>query len=249
MNQPLYELKDGKGKEIMKYDNNNSIGYEFEYTGDYLNGEKFGIAEEHCVQTNLTYKGEFFNGIKSGKGKEYYNDNLIFEGEFLYNNRRKGESYIKGKLEYKGEYLFNKKWNGIGYDSKGKKVYEIINGNGKVKEYSPSGILIFDGEYKNGKKLKGKYRDGKKWNGIGYDSKKNKKIKYELHNGNGYIYEYDNYLTRLTFEGEYINGEMNGKGKEYDEYNNELIYEGEFKNGKINGKGKAKENYKTLFHY
>ena len=60
MNQPLYELKDGKGKEIMKYDNNNSIGYEFEYTGDYLNREKFGIAEEHCVQTNLTYKGEFF---------------------------------------------------------------------------------------------------------------------------------------------------------------------------------------------
>ena len=63
------------------------------------------------------------------------------------------------------------------------------------------------------------------------------------------IYEYDNYLTRFTFEGEYINGEMNGKGKEYDEYNNELIYEGEFKNRKRNGKGKAKENYKTLFHY
>ena len=35
-------------------------------------------------------------------------------------------------------------------------IYEIINGNGKVKEYSPSGILFFDGEYKNGKKLKGK---------------------------------------------------------------------------------------------
>ena len=205
MNQPLYELKDGKGKEIMKYDNSNSIGYEYEYTGDYLNGEKFGNAEEHCVQTNLTYKGEFFNGIKSGKGKEYYNDNLIFEGEFLYNNRRKGESYVKGKLEYKGEYLFNKKWNGIGYDSKGKKVYEIINGNGKVKEYSPSGILFFVGEYKNGKKLKGKeyfhkngnikfegeYRDGKKWNGIGYDSKKIKKLNIN------YIMEMDIYMNMI----------------------------------------------------
>ena len=86
-----------------------------------------------------------------------------------------------------------------------------------------------------------------KWNKLWFE--KNRKIKYKINNGNGYIYEYDNYLTRLTFEGEYINGEMNGKGKEYDEYNNELIYEGEFKNGKRNGKGKAKENYKTLFHY
>ena len=42
--------------------------------------------------------------------------------------------------------------------------------------------------------------------------------------------EYNN-NGQLEFEGEYINGEKNGKGKEYDDDGN-LIFEGEFKNGK-----------------
>ena len=42
------------------------------------------------------------------------------------------------------------------------------------------------------------------------------------------------------FEGEYLNGERNGKGKEY--YYGKLIYEGEYLNGKWNGKGKEYDN-------
>ena len=34
----------------------------------------------------------------------------------------------------------------------------------------------------------------------------------------------------LIFEGEYLNGEKNGKGKEYDELGT-LIFEGEYQNG------------------
>ena len=41
----------------------------------------------------------------------------------------------------------------------------------------------------------------------------------------------------LLFEGEYINGERNGKGKEYDK-DEKLVYEGEYLKGKRNGKGK-----------
>jgi len=41
----------------------------------------------------------------------------------------------------------------------------------------------------------------------------------------------------LEFEGEYLNGEKNGKEKEY-YLNNKLQYEGEYLNGKRNGKGK-----------
>ena len=42
------------------------------------------------------------------------------------------------------------------------------------------------------------------------------------------------------FEGEYLNGERNGKGKEYISslYNVYLKFEGEYLNGKRNGKGK-----------
>jgi len=77
-------------------------------------------------------------------------------------------------LEYEGNYLNNKKWNGKGYDENAKVIYELINGNGKIKEYS-------------------------------YDGK-------------------------LEFEGEYLNGKRNGKGKEY--IDGELIFEGEYLNGK-----------------
>ena len=41
----------------------------------------------------------------------------------------------------------------------------------------------------------------------------------------------------LAFEGEYLNGKKNGKGKEF--YNNGGIkFEGEYKNGERNGFGK-----------
>ena len=48
------------------------------------------------------------------------------------------------------------------------------------------------------------------------------------------------------FEGEYLNGERNGKGKEYND-NGKLIYEGEYLNGKRNGKGKEKDYYNNIF--
>ena len=54
-------------------------------------------------------------------------------------------------------------------------------------------------------------------------------IVYELKGGKGLIKEYDNY-GYLIFEGEYLNGERNGKGKECD-HNGNLIFEGKYLNG------------------
>ena len=42
------------------------------------------------------------------KGKEYYDDKLLFEGEYLYSHKYKGKSYLKGKIEFEGEYLYDK---------------------------------------------------------------------------------------------------------------------------------------------
>ena len=48
-------------------------------------------------------------------------------------------------------------------------------------------------------------------------------------------------LWKLEFEGEYLNGKRNGKGKGYNNYG-ELEFEGEYFNGeKFNGKGKRKK--------
>ena len=91
--------------------------------------------------------------------------------------------------------------------------------NGKATGYErTSGKKLFEIDY-----IK-----EKKWNGKIFNEKDN--IICEIINGNGIFKEYDegNYIS---FEGEYKNGERNGKGKEYD-YNGNIKFEGEYLNGK-----------------
>ena len=81
--------------------------------------------------------------------------------------------------------------------------------------------------------FEGEYLNGKKWNGKGYLS--NNAIDYEIKNGNGHIKEYDD--GSFIFEGEYLNGQRNGKGKEIESGNN-VKFIGEYLNGLRNGYGK-----------
>ena len=66
------------------------------------------------------------------------------------------------------------------------KKYVIYEKDRKVKEYNKDDILLFEGEYLNGKR-----------------------------NGKGKEYDYKNFKNFLIYEGEYLNGKRNGKGKEY----------------------------------
>ena len=101
----------------------------------------------------IKFEGEYLNGKRYGKGKEYdYLDRLIFEGEYYNDWKLKGKLYVKRKLEYEGEFLFNKKWDGKGYDEFGNILYELHNGNGNVREYYDEGDLKFEGEYLNGRR-------------------------------------------------------------------------------------------------
>ena len=160
------------------------------------------------------FEGEYLNnerkkGIeKIGASSQFLN----FEGEYLYNHKIKGKEYYEDDEIYQGEYLYDKKWNGKGYNKNGEVIYELINGNGKVKEYKINNnycdkYLIFEGEYLNGKIKKG----------IGYERN-------------------EFYCDYIKFEGEYLNGERNGKGKKY--YFEDIIkFEGEYLNNKKwNGK-------------
>ena len=54
----------------------------------------------------------------------------------------------------------------------------------------------------------------------------------EIRSGKGWRFN-----KTINFEGQYLNGELNGKVKEYN-YNGKLIFEGEYLNGKRGGKGK-----------
>ena len=70
-------------------------------------------------------------------------------------------------------------------------------------------------------------------------------INYKFYSGLYIIYEkdnkigklYDGYEDHLLYEGEFLHGKKNGKGKEI-AYMGNILFEGEYLNGKINGKGK-----------
>ena len=64
---------------------------------------------------------------------------------------------------------------------------------------------------------------------------------------NGMEKEKNILMCKLEFEGEYLKGIKNGRGKEY--YSNDkLKYEGEYLNGERNGKGKE-YNYEGKLKY
>ena len=177
------------------------------FEGEYLNGKKNGKGKEFNYKSELLYEGEYLDGIKNGKGKEYnYSTELIYEGEYL-NGIKNGKAKVynfKNELEFEGEYLNGKRWSGKGYGKDKNVIYELNNGNGKIKEYNKFDYLEFEGEIIDGKI-----------------------------NGEGKEYYYNG---KIKYEGEYLNDRRNGKGKEYNEQG-KLIFEGEYKNGnRWNGK-------------
>ena len=80
----IYELKNGTGK-VKEYDDFGKL----EFEGEYLNGLRTGKGKEYYIG-QLIFEGEYLNGLKNGKGKEYYNGKLEFEGENL-----NGEKLLK----------------------------------------------------------------------------------------------------------------------------------------------------------
>ena len=207
-----------------------------------------------------------------GKTKIYNEDlKLIFEGEYSHHEKNgKGKEYDReGNLIFEGEYFNGRRWNGWGYKNLGReKSYQLIKGNGYVKEYEGF-TLIYEGEYTNGEKngkgteyfgnnkikFVGEYKNGKIWSGKGYNY--DGRLTFEVKDGNGMIKEYRTYGD-LLFESEYLNGEKTGKAKEYKYYYDKewiietgdysissyyyLAFDGNYLNGRRHGKGKEYDN-------
>ena len=163
----------------------------------------------------------------NGKGKEYILNTKIkiYEGEYKNKKRSgKGKEYDKyGYLKYEGGFLSGKK-SGYGTDYYDNDV--IFKGEYSEGKKHGKGIEYYDNYQK---KFEGVYKNGKKWEGIGYNDKGEEE--YTLKNGTGKVKEYNDF-GKLIFEGEYLNGEENGKGKEYNEVNGKLEFDGEYLNGK-----------------
>ena len=176
-----YEIKNSKGYKKDFCTKNNELSYEAEYLNAGINGI---VKKYHYLNSKLKFIGEYFDGSKNGKAKEYYLDEkLKYEGEYLYNFKLRGKEFHNEKLIYEGEYFLNKRWNGKIYDENGNVIYEIKEGNGKGKEYDDNGNLIFEGEYLNGEM------------------------------NQGIMKKYDTFTGKLSFEGEYSNEKKIGKEK------------------------------------
>ena len=99
----IFKSIDEKSKlNIVKYNSKlqnkidiNLNNYKF-FSRRYIVYEKNGIAKEYNILTNrLIFVGEYSNGKRNGKGKEYYNGKLLFEGEYSNGKRNgKGKEYI-----------------------------------------------------------------------------------------------------------------------------------------------------------
>ena len=174
---------------------------------------------EYDSKGDLLFKGDYLEGKRSGKGKEYQNGKLMFQGNYTYGIRNgRGREYFDNlRLKFEGDYLNGIIWNGKGYDYQGIEVFEIKNGNGYLKEFTYKGNLIFEGEYLNGIR-----------NGIG------KEYNYLNQHINGLKYEYgkeqifDSLLTiykliQDSFESLLILYKST--------FDNNSIFEGEYKKG------------------
>ena len=175
---------------------------------------KYNKSIQNIINININnykyFSGKYIIYKDNKNAKEYngFNNDLIYEGE-----------YSNGKRNGKGQERYRHGKDGI-YILYG----EYLNGkrHGKGYGYQLGDYLRCEGDYLNGKKI------NEKWSYLS-------SVFGELKNGNGYYKEFD-FEGNFVFEGEYLNGERNGKGKESQRGN--IIYEGEYLNGKRHGKGK-----------
>ncbi len=195
------------------------------------------------------YEGEFEDGKPNGKGE------FIWKNDYIYRSYE-GE-FEDGKPNGKGEFIYighNKKYVGDVKDGK-------PNGKGKYICYDEQGKIgyIKEGEFKdgdfkqgtrtnyeNGKKLKveeGEFDEkgdlfGEKCRKVYYDDKENK---LKVEEGNFINGELDGkgtfvYVNGNKYVGEFKDGKRNGQGTLI--YADGSKYEGEFKDGKRNGQGR-----------
>ena len=144
-----------------------------------------GKIKEYNSSGDVIFEGEYLNGKRNGKGKEYSSGELEFEGEYLNGERWKGKEYYNnGYIKFEGEYLNGKKWEGKIYDPLNNDVFELKNGKGWFREYDKR--LIIEGEYINGL-ISGK---GKEYNCDGILIFEGEYV-YGLKNGNGKEYNFD----------------------------------------------------------
>ena len=146
-------------KNLQKKTNISIINYKH-FSGKYIIYESENVGKEYNgYNDELIFEGEYLNGERHGKGKEYnWDGKLLFEGEYIKGKRNgKGKQYFhnfyNSKFYFEGEYLNDKELIGTRYNKNGEIIYKLNNNiNRRQIEYYENGQLEFEGEYLNGKR-------------------------------------------------------------------------------------------------
>lgn len=171
--------------------------------------------------SSYTYKGDTNEeGLYQGQGALYYNDQLLYKGEFANGNfNGEGTLYRVEKGSFKGS------------NSK-----DTIKYQGQFKNglYHGTGTLYFDfsipeGEASNfrGQQYEGKFHLGQ-YHGYGTEYNMSGDIKNQGYFIYGKPYKYEGPTDE--------NGKMHGQGKLLDS-EGQVMFEGEFVHGEIHGSG------------
>ena len=188
----LSYIKEKKKLELIIYNKNIQKNFDIDITnykffrGRYKIVDKNRKGQEFYGSNDvLAFEGEYKNGKRNGKGKEYnINGNLIFEGEYKNGKRNgKGKELCFNKYkEFEGEYRNGIRWIGVEYDYDENIINKINYEEELYKEYYKNELKKFEGESINGKKngkgkeffnndnnklmFEGYYLKNKKWNGM-----------------------------------------------------------------------------------
>ena len=253
---------DYEGRGIL-YDKSGEIIY----NGYFVKGKYEGYGRKFHNK-ELIYEGYFKNDYKYGRGTLYYNNNKKYEGYFerggyegigieYFKNGKRIMEYKKGEPE--------KQCYGILYDNNNNQIYEGLLIDQRPKN-TKNATILYTGRYDNRRAYVGDFFNYKyHGNGILYYEYEEKiyfkgifcmeqyksGILYdpegkEIYNGefiNNYpkegknirIYSLDG---NLEYEGDFLNGLYDGKGKLYEK--SKIKYEGDFKRGIFQGYGKGK---------
>ena len=98
-------------------------------SGKYIIYKSKELAKEYDIYNdNIRFIEKYLNGKRNGKGEEYVsNGKLIFPGNYL-NGKRNGKEYYDNIVSFEREYLNGKKWKRKGYSLNDYIIYELKDG-------------------------------------------------------------------------------------------------------------------------
>ncbi|WP_139365140.1 MORN repeat-containing protein [Litchfieldia alkalitelluris] len=214
----------------------------FNKSGNLLGGNmkiyRKGNVEYNLKTKKKVYEGEFLNGKRHGKGKEFL-DGFIYIGEFIEGKKHgEGTEVCKNTKTwiYKGQYSEDKR-HGQGKERSNGFLYQGYfkegnrTGYGKVYEIK-SKKLVFKGYYFEG------VRQGKGEHFINKSYFEGTFMSGQLTTGNEYVLDGNNEDYLLIYTGDFLEFQKHGKGIEYDINTGHVIYIGIYE---FNKRKKGKE--------